>query len=57
MRGSGMPLLGTRGRRDLGSVRQLVATRYHRIARESTVGRARTMLSEAGLPPQPEPAR
>jgi hypothetical protein len=47
----------TRGRRDFSSVRQLVAARYDLIAREGTVDRARTMLSEAGLLPQPEPAR
>jgi hypothetical protein len=47
----------TRGRRDFSSVRQLVAARYDLIAREGTVDRARTMLSEAGLLPQKEPAR
>jgi hypothetical protein len=47
----------TRGRRDFSSVRQLVAARYDLIAREGTVDRARTMLSEAGLLPQQEPAR
>jgi Heat induced stress protein YflT domain len=47
----------TKGRRDFSSVRQLVATRYDLIAREGTVDRARTMLGEAGLLPQPEPAR
>jgi heat induced stress protein YflT len=45
----------TRGQRDFSSVRQLVATRYDLIAREGTVERARTMLSEAGLLPRPEP--
>jgi hypothetical protein len=47
----------TRGQRDFSSVRQLVATHYDLIARESTVGRARTMLSDAGLLPQTESAR
>src|ERR1700749_2019053 len=47
----------TRGQRDFSSVRQLVATRYDLIAREGTVDRARTMLSEAGLMPQAEAAR
>src|SRR3984885_10038161 len=47
----------TRGQRDFSSVRQLVATRYDLIAREGTVDRARTMLSEAGLLPQTEAAR
>ena len=47
----------TRGQRDFSSVRQLVATHYDLIARESTVDRARSMLSEAGLLPQTEPAR
>jgi hypothetical protein len=57
MRGSGMPLPGTRGQRDFSSERQLVATQDGLIARESTVDRARTMLSEAGLLPQTETAR
>jgi hypothetical protein len=47
----------TRGQRDFSSVRQLVATRYDLIAREGTVNRARSMLSEAGLLPQAEAAR
>ncbi|HVT69667.1 MAG TPA: general stress protein [Trebonia sp.] len=47
----------TRGRRDFSSVRQLVAGRYDLIAREGTVDRARSMLSDAGLLPSPEPAR
>lgn len=47
----------TKGQRDFSSVRQLVATRYDLIAREGTVDRARFMLSEAGLLPQPEAAR
>ncbi|HEY1668370.1 MAG TPA: general stress protein [Trebonia sp.] len=47
----------TRGQRDFSSVRQLVATRYDLIAREGTVDRARSMLSEAGLLPQAEAAR
>jgi hypothetical protein len=47
----------TRGQRDFSSVRQLAATRYDLIAREGTVDRARTMLSEAGLLPEPESAR
>ena len=40
----------------LTSGRTLVATRYDLIAREDTVDRARSMLSEAGLLPQAEPA-
>lgn len=47
----------TRGERDFSAVRQLVATRYDLIAREGTVDRARSMLSAAGLLPQPESAR
>jgi hypothetical protein len=47
----------TRGQRDFSSVRQLVATHYDLIAREGTVDRARSMLDEAGLLPQTEPAR
>ena len=47
----------TRGQRDFSSVRQLVASQYDLIAREGTVDRARTMLSEAGLLPQAEAAR
>jgi hypothetical protein len=47
----------TKGQRDFSSVRQLVATRYDLIAREGTVDRARSMLSEAGLLPQAEAAR
>src|ERR1700677_3156619 len=46
----------TKGQRDFSSVRQLVATRYDLIARGGTVGRARSMLSEAGLLPSAEPA-
>ena len=46
----------SRGQRDFSSVRQLVAT-HDLIARESTVDRTRTMLSEAGPLPQTEPAR
>jgi hypothetical protein len=44
----------TRGQRDFRSVRQLVATHYDLIAREGTVDRARSMLSEAGLMPRTE---
>ena len=47
----------TKGQRDFSSVRQLVATHYDLIAREGTVDRARSMLSEAGLLPQTETAR
>jgi hypothetical protein len=47
----------TRGRRDFSSVRRLAATRYDLIAREGTADRARSMLSQAGLLPQAEPAR
>ena len=47
----------TKGRRDFSSVRQLVATHYDLIAREGTVDRARSMLSEAGLLPRQEAAR
>jgi hypothetical protein len=47
----------TKGQRDFSSVRQLVATHYDLIAREGTVDRARSMLSEAGLLPQTEAAR
>ena len=47
----------TRGQRDFSSVRQLVATRYDLIAREGTVERARYMLGEAGLLPEPGPAQ
>jgi hypothetical protein len=47
----------TRGQRDFSSVRQLVATHYDLIAREGTVERARFMLGEAGLMPEPAPAR
>jgi hypothetical protein len=47
----------TKGQRDFSSVRQLVATRYDLIARAGTVDRAKTMLSEAGLLPEPEAAR
>src|SRR6202035_3143642 len=44
----------TKGQRDFSSVRQLVASQYDLIAREGTVDRARSMLSEAGLLPQSE---
>jgi hypothetical protein len=37
--------------------RLLVATHYDLIAREGTVERARFMLGEAGLLPEPAPAR
>jgi hypothetical protein len=47
----------TKGQRDFSSVRQLVATHYDLVAREGTVHRARTMLSEAGLLPRQEAAR
>jgi hypothetical protein len=47
----------TKGQRDFSSVRQLVASQYDLIAREGTVDRARSMLSEAGLLPQTEAAR
>ena len=47
----------TKGQRDFSSVRQLVARQYDLIAREGTVDRARSMLSEAGLLPQTEAAR
>jgi hypothetical protein len=47
----------TRGQRDFSSVRQLVATHYDLIAREGTAERARYMLSEAGLMPEPGVAR
>src|SRR5580698_10246585 len=47
----------TKGQRDFSSVRQLVATHYDLIAREGTVDRARSMLSEAGLLPATEAAR
>lgn len=46
-----------KGQRDVSSVRQPAATRYDLIAREGTVDRARSMLSEAGLLPQAEPGR
>jgi hypothetical protein len=46
----------TKGQRDFSSVRQLVAARYDLIAREGTVDRARSMLSEAGLLPRQEAA-
>jgi hypothetical protein len=42
----------TRGQRDFSSVRGLVATNYDLIAREGSVDRARSMLSEAGLLPR-----
>ena len=38
-------------------LRQLVATHYDLIAREGTVERARYMLGEAGLLPEPRPAQ
>jgi hypothetical protein len=41
-----------KGQRDFSSVRGLVATNYDLIAREGSVDRARSMLSEAGLLPQ-----
>ena len=44
----------TKGQRDFSSVRQLVATRYDLIAREGTVERARYMLGDAGLLPEPD---
>ena len=44
----------TKGQRDFSSVRQLVATHYDLIAREGTIDRARSMLSQAGLLPEPE---
>jgi hypothetical protein len=47
----------TKGQRDFSSVRALVATHYDLIAREGTVDRARTMLSEAGLLPRTDEAR
>ena len=47
----------TRGQRDFSSVRQLVATRYDLIALDGTVERARYMLGEAGLLPEPGPAQ
>ncbi len=47
----------TKGQRDFSSVRGLVATHYDLIAREGTVDRARTMLSDAGLLPRTEEAR
>lgn len=47
----------TKGQRDFSSVRQLVATHYDLIAREGTVHRAQSMLSEAGLSPQQDAAR
>ena len=47
----------TKGQRDFSSVRQLVASQYDLIAREGTVHRARSMLSEAGLLPRQEAAR
>ena len=46
----------SRGQRDFSSVRGLAATQYDLIAREGTVDRARSMLSEAGLLPRTEPA-
>ncbi|HET9082505.1 MAG TPA: general stress protein [Trebonia sp.] len=48
---------GTKGQRDFSSVRGLVATHYDLIAREGTADRARTMLGNAGLLPQTDPAR
>jgi hypothetical protein len=45
----------TKGQRDFSSVQQIVATRYDLIAREGTVDRAKSMLSNAGLLPA-EPA-
>jgi hypothetical protein len=46
----------TKGQRDFSSVRQLVATHYDLIAREGTIDRARSILSQAGLLPEPEAA-
>ncbi len=43
----------TRGQRDFSSVRGLAASRYDLIAREGTVDRARAMLRDAGLLPEP----
>jgi hypothetical protein len=43
----------TRGHHDFSSVRGLVATRYDLIARGGTVDRARAMLRDAGLLPEP----
>lgn len=48
---------GTKGQRDFSSVRTVVATHYDLIAREGTVDRARTMLSDAGLLPRTDEAR
>ena len=48
---------GTKGQRDFSSVRSLAATEYDLIAREGTVDRARTMLSDAGLLPRTDEAR
>ena len=47
----------TKGQRDFSSVRRLVATRYDLVAREGTVDRARSMLSDAGLLPRTEADR
>ena len=47
----------TKGQRDFSSVRQLTAAHYDLIAREGTVDRARSMLTEAGLMPRTESAR
>jgi hypothetical protein len=41
----------TRGQRDFSSVRGLTASHYDLIAREGSVDRARSMLSEMGLLP------
>jgi len=43
----------TRGQCDFSSVRGLAASRYDLIAREDTVDRARAMLRDAGLLPEP----
>jgi hypothetical protein len=43
----------TKGQRDFSSVRGLAATHYDLIARAGTVDRARSMLGEAGLLPDP----
>ena len=48
---------GARGQRDFSSVQRLVAAHYDLIAREGTVERARYMLGEAGLLPEPGPAQ
>src|SRR6201986_2890562 len=47
----------TRGRRDFSSVQRMGAAHYDLIAGEGTVERARYMLGEAGLLPEPGPAQ